>query len=105
MLRVSQQTVQRRFHLKQTWKLSPLFPEMSGPGKVPSATTVLYKRVSSAVDETKGKINIRARESVGRQVGVDNMHIAGYDCAKSRACEGERNEQRQSIEAAHHGTS
>lgn len=43
---VSYQPIKRSYHSKPTRKLSPLKPDMSGPGNTPSATTVLRKTVS-----------------------------------------------------------
>lgn len=50
------------------------------------------------------EVHLRAREPVRGKVGVDNMHVAGYDSTEGRAREGERNEQRQSTESAHRDT-
>ncbi len=61
----------------RTRKLSPMCPEMTGPGKVPSATTVLVPRSKSIeVEVTVGeRMDSRARETVRRENRVDDVQI------------------------------
>lgn len=87
----------------RTRKLSPMCPEMTGPGKVPSATTVLVPRSESIVVEvTVGeRVDSRARETVRRENRVHDVQITRDDRSGRRNAHGEQYERLELKAVAH----